>query len=686
MESTKRESLVTSLICPSCGEKYPADDARTHCPSDGALLAPDSQANVIGTVIADRYRIDSLIGEGGFSHVYKAWQESLRRFVSIKIMRARLISDIVRVKRFQIEAEAAAKLKHPGIAAVYDFGILPNGQPFIVMEYIDGRSLAEIVLEDGPISSERCIDVFSQACDALQSAHDSGVVHRDIKPSNIMVVTEDGGKDKVKILDFGLVKVLAENNNELTKTGETVGTPAYMSPEQCLGQAVDGRTDQYNLGCSMYLALSGVAAFSGESMFDCMHNQIYKYPPALAEVNPALKVPPALEAVIFKSLEKDQNKRFASLSDLKNALLNSSSAKQSNTPLGSEANPKHPHPLSTDAQQAKTDRDKALKLTLVAATVCALVAGVVFAPRWFPAQEKTAAIPPVVVYKQDAAGPIDGPSVDLSSQHVTAPQLKQILAQTPELASMVIENTAIPADVIEVIGEFRQLKKLDLAHSGFGQNSLATVKYVTLPPSHFGTLKFLRLSFSGIRDEGMPFFTSAKALEELDLSCTNTDSTGLRSLPDLPNLKTLKIHFTRASDSAMIYVSAYKNLEVLNLSSTKVTDEGISHLADLQALRILDLSSSRGITDGALWSLAKLPKLTELKLASTSIGDAGCAALSQIVSLHDLDLSSTAVTNEGLEVLASLPALENLNLSECPRITKDAIAKFKNEHPRCRVF
>lgn len=679
MESTKRDSLVTSLICPTCGSKYDADNARTHCETDGALLSPDSQGELIGTVIADRYRIDSLVGEGGFSHVYKAWQESLRRYVSVKIMRARLISDIVRVKRFQIEAEAAAKLQHPGIAAVYDFGILPNGQPFIIMEYIDGRSLAEIVLQDGPLSVERCINVFTQTCDALQSAHDSGVVHRDIKPSNIMVVSEDGGSDKIKILDFGLVKVLSEDNNELTKTGETVGTPAYMSPEQCMGHAIDGRTDQYNLGCSMYFALTGEAAFSGDSMFDCMHNQIYKYPPALSVAAPAVKVPPALEELIFKSLDKDQNKRFASMSELKNELLNSASVGAKSTqPRSAIQRPAADRPPSTHGRR--------FNVAVALSVVSVVAVGLTIA--WFTGQDKRPESPALKTYEsttQPSSG-FSGPSVNMSSQLVTAAQLEQVLAQTPDVVSLTIENTRLSHDVIEVIGQFRHLKLLNLSRCGFTQSDLATLTYIPMPQSDFSTLKVLVLTYSGVRDEGMPFFASAKSLEELDLSCTNIDGTGLRDLKSLPNLKTLKLNFTRASDSAMLYVSSYPNLESLTISSTKVTDEGVAHLAMLQGLRSVDLTSTRGITDSAIWSLMKLPQLSELKLASTNITDAACAALSQIASLRNLDLSATAITDEGLKALAPLEGLENLNVSQCPRLTKDAIAQFKKDHPHCRVF
>lgn len=312
-------SLVTGKVCPSCQIKYSPDLER--CPDDNSLLAVVRRDPFIGKLIADKYQIVEVLGMGGFATVYKAEQKGLRRSVAIKILHAEFVDKPDKIRRFQHEAESISTLVHPNVAAVYDYGVLPEGQPYLAMELAPGTTLADILSQQKRLESERAIKIFLQACDGIAAAHAIGLIHRDIKPSNILLDKGEDDIETVKILDFGLAKVVSdeENNREhLTMTGEVLGTPAYMSPEQCTGGAIDYRTDIYSFGCVMYEVLSGRLPIEGENSYEMMNKHINEAPLSLSKSG--VSVPPRLVKIVTKALEKDPGDRFENFDDLKDAL------------------------------------------------------------------------------------------------------------------------------------------------------------------------------------------------------------------------------------------------------------------------------------------------------------------------------------------------------------------------------
>ena len=312
-------SLVTGKICPACQIKYSPDMER--CPDDNSLLAVVRRDPFIGKFIADKYQIVEVLGMGGFATVYKAEQKGLRRSVAIKILHAEFVDKPDKIRRFQHEAESISTLVHPNVAAVYDYGVLPEGQPYLAMELAPGTTLADVLGQNKRLESDRAVQIFLQACDGIAAAHAMGLIHRDIKPSNILLDRAEDGSDTVKILDFGLAKVVSdeENNREhLTMTGEVLGTPAYMSPEQCTGGPIDFRTDIYSFGCVMYEVLSGNLPIVGENSYEMMNKHINEAPLSLSKSGAT--VPPRLVKIVTKTLEKDPGDRFESFDDLKDAL------------------------------------------------------------------------------------------------------------------------------------------------------------------------------------------------------------------------------------------------------------------------------------------------------------------------------------------------------------------------------
>jgi len=308
-------------ICVACGKEFTGH--LTACPEDGTTLTPLRTTDLVGTVLGDRYEIQELIGDGAMGQVYKAKHRLLKRTVAVKMMHPNLVSGAAALKRFQKEAELASALNHPNILTVYDFGVTDDGVPYLVMAYLQGTSLATAISGGQNLELKRGLHIFKQVSLGLAHAHEHGVVHRDIKPSNIMLVQLDNDPDFVKILDFGIAKLLTPSEgetNNLTRTGEVFGSPPYMSPEQCRAKAVDARSDVYSLGCVMYRTLSGKQPITGHDLIEYLYKHVNEIPPSFDTVCPEHNIPQELERTIFKAMAKQPDDRFQSMIELRAAL------------------------------------------------------------------------------------------------------------------------------------------------------------------------------------------------------------------------------------------------------------------------------------------------------------------------------------------------------------------------------
>lgn len=319
--SESTTSQVTKKACVSCGKEFAGD--LTNCPDDGTVLTQLNQDNLVGSVLADRYEIIELLSEGGMGKVYKAKHLLMKRIVAIKMLHPNIVASATMLKRFQQEAQATSTLNHPNLLTVFDFGVTQNGLAYLVMDYLEGVSLDDEINKDGHLPLKRALKIFIQCCQGLAHAHQKGVVHRDIKPANIMLITYDDQPDFVKIVDFGIAKLLSSQEGEsshLTQTGDVFGSPVYMSPEQCRGKALDSRTDIYSLGCVVYKSITGCAPCSGEDLMSCMYRQVHDLPPGFSEACPELQLPESLEKIIFKALAKEPDERYQSMVEFKQAL------------------------------------------------------------------------------------------------------------------------------------------------------------------------------------------------------------------------------------------------------------------------------------------------------------------------------------------------------------------------------
>jgi serine/threonine protein kinase len=239
----------------------------------------EQAAPLCGLVVAERYELVELIGEGGMSCVYRALDKQLGHMVAIKLLLQSRKQDAAALARFQQEAVAVSRLEHPNIVRPIDFGVAEDGQPFLVMDLVDGRPLSRLLEEKKSFTMAQIFSLTKGTLDALVHAHAQGIVHRDIKPSNIMVTFDQNDRPTVHIVDFGIAKLTAlQNGSMLTRTGDIFGSPHYMSPEQCLGNNVDGRSDLYSLGCIVYELLQGTPPYEAENILKVMHMHVSERP------------------------------------------------------------------------------------------------------------------------------------------------------------------------------------------------------------------------------------------------------------------------------------------------------------------------------------------------------------------------------------------------------------------------
>jgi serine/threonine protein kinase len=283
---------------------------------------------VLGRTIAGKFLIASYLGGGGAGVVFKARHLALDKDVAIKLMLGEHVGDAMFEARFEREAKAASKLDHPNWTRVIDFGVEPDGLAYIAMEYLDGRPLEEVLEDEWPLSPERMADIASQTLAAVAAANALGIVHRDLKPGNIMILhgTDDEGqaRDVVKVCDFGIVKFLEDrgapitDSARLTKHGLVVGTPEYMSPEQCRGEPLDVRSDLYSMGVILYQMLTGRVPFDAETALGIVVKHINEEAPAPRALNP--EADERLEAICLKAMKKKREQRYQSAREMRTDL------------------------------------------------------------------------------------------------------------------------------------------------------------------------------------------------------------------------------------------------------------------------------------------------------------------------------------------------------------------------------
>jgi eukaryotic-like serine/threonine-protein kinase len=318
------------MICPRCGSP---DETKRFCRRCGlelqatlvadapialgeaprprlmtptALHQGEAAGHLIGRTIDQRYYIEARIGSGGMGTVYRARRLLIGDTVAVKVLHPEQLADSSAVERFRREAQAAARLKHPNVVAIYDFGVAQEGLIYLVMELVEGESLRQVIERQGTLIPAAATEVARQVCAALDETHQQGVVHRDIKPENILLQTTPS-ELRVKVLDFGIAALRDITASRLTRTGGVAGTPHYMSPEQCMGEELDGRSDIYSFGIILYETLTGAVPFDSPTTTAIVVQHVNQPPPPMRSLN--ANISPEVEAVVLHALEKQREAR-----------------------------------------------------------------------------------------------------------------------------------------------------------------------------------------------------------------------------------------------------------------------------------------------------------------------------------------------------------------------------------------
>ncbi|MCA9614508.1 MAG: serine/threonine protein kinase [Sandaracinus sp.] len=319
-------------VCPQCAREYL--DGEGFCPFDGARLREGARAMAtvppsdpyLGMTLDGRYYVERVLGRGGMGTVYAARLVALNKPVALKLLRPVQDDGGQAVGRFEREARAASRLGNPHIVDIFDFGRSQNGLSFLAMELLDGEDLGNLLARERRVPLERALRIVLQCCTALGAAHAAGIIHRDLKPENVFLVTRGHEPEFVKIVDFGLAKISETEQDgapgrKLTRTGMIFGTPQYMSPEQGMGRPTDHRSDVYALGLILYELLTGKVPFDGETFMSVIQQHLSDPPPTLRAMEPAVDVPPSVEAVVYRCLDKRAGARPQSMGELAEELL-----------------------------------------------------------------------------------------------------------------------------------------------------------------------------------------------------------------------------------------------------------------------------------------------------------------------------------------------------------------------------
>lgn len=335
---------------------------------------PGAKDPYIGTTFDHRYKIEKLLGEGGMGFVYLARHKVIDKKVAVKVLRAEMAKDREILERFLQEARAASSIGNPHIIDISDFGDLPDGSTYFVMEFLDGQSLVQFNDKNNRQPFDVIAKIAIQMANGLAAAHDAGIIHRDLKPENIFIVTRGLDKHFVKILDFGIAKVATSGENKLTRAGAVFGTPHYMSPEQAAGSPLDHRTDIYSLGVMMYEMVSGALPFTADNFMGILSQHMYQAPPPLGKLNLEPPCPAELEAIIFKCLSKVADDRYpdmmalsADLQRFQDGLVPEAVAEMASRPEG----------LSVGVTPDKPKKSPWIRLVAVGAVVMGATLGTV---------------------------------------------------------------------------------------------------------------------------------------------------------------------------------------------------------------------------------------------------------------------------------------------------------------------
>jgi serine/threonine protein kinase len=654
------------------------------------------------SIVPEQYEILSELGRGGMGVVYKARNRYTDRLVAIKLINVDESSPND-LRRFMQEGRASSKVNHSNAITALDCGVF-NNSPYLVMDYVAGSNLGDLVTQRGCLVESVVIEVGSQICQVLCAAHARGVIHRDLKPSNIIIQRGSDGAFTAKVLDFGLAKMInVEASQLLTRSGDVVGTPLYMSPEQFMGLPADARSDIYSLGALLYYCCTGNPPHRGETAYSTMYKRLNERPKPFPQIGKSCSED--LEMLVFKCLEVEPANRYQSA----NALLSDLDKLASGQPLKLDQ-----HVGKSPLGSGRAFVQSRLAAIGAAAAIFCL-AGAAFLihaqknvqhamPKAQQNEHSSARVPPPRVMNADDrlaqwirqnpdASTIvlnDGRNLDVkqmsSLKHlqtliVDSPYIHDLsfISQLPSLQTLCINHVpeGIKPAVWNIIAQLPNLQALEIDGGTINEPDLAQLSKSSslnrLIISHVNLTrgcceqisKCKHLTLVGIShcslDGTVLHPLSRLSLEFLDLGNNPlvTDAVVNDIVPRMPSLKALWLRDTGISNKSLTAISKLIQLRSLIIGGNNVSDRSVVKLASLKELRQLDLLQLR-ITDVSIEALARLRHIKGLYLQGADISDAAVQYLEGMKELEVLDVINTRIGKEGMKRLAAIPSLRQL--------------------------
>lgn len=674
-------------------------------------LADDSTTNEglePGQLIEGRYKVLSLLGRGAVGAVYEVEQVFLRKHFALKVLDPIVASD-TNIRRFQQEAQAASKLDHPNLAKAVDCGVISDNQPFLVMELIEGETLQAYLKAHGKLPIELALDLFIQLCFALGYVHTEGVIHRDIKPSNIILMKKQNGKWLPKIVDFGIAKVALISESEaqaLTKTGEVFGTPLYMSPEQCNGIKVDGRSDIYSLGCVLFEALTQTPPFCGNSVLETILRHQSETAPTLKEASLGEQYPAALEKIVAKMIAKKPSDRYASALDVAQDL---SAVQQGKSDL------------IVDRQGVETNKN-ASKSKLILAAMASVIGLLIIAVILYTlsrrpeaadlkgthkieGQEKTT---DTTVTNPDSIGLANKEkpfSVISANQRMFTFPDKEIGTLSwwqdgREEKKKAMGPVTVSADVPLVFTCYDPIYNKPSYLTRFGRNELTGINFAphmlestgasgassnqyTDSPLRFlplmQSLKMVLLLNNPISDDSLDIVGALPNLHWLvvDQSFSNGDKLG--KLSNLPKLHVLVAHNIDSPSQLLTQLAKGNALRRLSLNVDKLTDKDVALISQLHQLTTLSILSD--LNEKSLIRLCSMSKLKKFCILGNAINERSITSLRGMKNLEQLAV--VAPTEHQVELVSTLNQIKQLSIPQTAINAKTGIALKAMHHLQC---
>ncbi|CAN5249042.1 hypothetical protein BH10CYA1_BH10CYA1_09660 [soil metagenome] len=617
----------------------------------------------VGQLVGERYRLLLEIGQGGMGVVYKAEQIFLQKICALKILKGGELSS-TKLARFHNEAKAASRLSHRNVVSVTDFGVWHDSTPYFVMDYFEGITLQEQISKHGALAVDETLEIFSQLCDGLAYAHEQGIVHRDIKPGNILLTLCEG-EPIVRILDFGIAKIvnLQAPAQSLTTTGEVFGSPLYMSPEQCLGQTVDMRSDIYSLGCTIFELLTGAPPFEGANALSTMMMHQGQVPLTLREASLGCDFPEQIERIVAKMLVKDQNNRYQTVDAIKLDLERFRTGGALEVAI---------EPGANKSSKART------KLLIAFLTLALLATGVYLGPKLVgstaaitPPQKLTNYMSVPEVFSTETSAPYfaQQPLVETKNESWRFVFPEQSIGDIQAgghgkklNARGEVTVTALPLSLRPSIylckhpNYFEHFRDDEIAVLDFNWND-EVEDQALLYIDHLKSLREIGLESTEITDKGLAYIKELPGLVKLDVSNTKgVTGEGLSRLKSLPLLTDLRAEVVPNARLYLPILAKSKKISVLSLTASKITDSDLDVVKRCTSLRDLYLSKNAKVTDAGVAKLVVMPELADLDLYGCSITKNCANSLKAISKLRLLSIDARRWTEDDLKALhAALP-------------------------------